>query len=59
MAGYPSLPALELMLDVYDFEMEEQFDWAALAETLPGSRGRISGYGTGERVTLRCRSQGR
>ena len=59
LAGYPSLPALELMLDVYGWEIEEQFDWAALAETLPGSRGRISGYGTGERVTLRCRSQGR
>jgi hypothetical protein len=55
LAGYPSIPALELILEVYGWEIEEQFDWAALAESLPGSRGRISGYGTGDRVTLRCR----
>lgn len=59
LAGYPSLPALELILDVYGFEVAEQFDWTALSDSLPGPAGRISGYATGDRVTLRCRSRRR
>jgi len=55
LAGYPSVAALELMLDVYGFDVEEQFDWPAL---LASQRGKgLSGYSTGERVTLRCRSR--
>jgi hypothetical protein len=56
LVGYPSLPALDLILDLYDFEVEQQFDWVALLDTVPRSK-RISGYATGDRVTLRCRSR--
>ena len=55
LAGYPSVPALELMLDVYGFDVEEQFDWPGLLDSEPGAG--LSGYSTGERVTLRCRSR--
>ena len=59
LAGYPSVPALELMLGVYDLEVEEQFDWAALLATLPKPLRAVRGYATGNRVTLRCRSRRR
>jgi hypothetical protein len=55
LVGDPSLPALELMLGVYGFEIEKPFDWAALLNSLPGDERGIAGYGTGRRVTLRCR----
>ncbi|WP_188111185.1 class I SAM-dependent methyltransferase [Nocardioides antri] len=57
LAGYPSVPALEVMLDVYDFDIEEQFDWADLLATLPEPLRAVRGYATGNRVTLRCRSR--
>jgi hypothetical protein len=59
LAGYPSVPALKLMLDVYDLEVEEQFDWAALLASLPEPLRAVRGYDTGRRVTLRCRSRRR
>jgi hypothetical protein len=56
VAGWPSVPALHLMLDVYDFEVEEQFDWPALLASRPDVPRRVvSDYYTGNRVTLRCR----
>jgi Methyltransferase domain len=51
MAGWPSVPALELMLNMYDMHVEKQYDWPAL---LAQHRARLAGYQTGERVTLRC-----
>lgn len=59
LAGYPSVPALEVMLDVYDFDVEEQFDWDALLATLPKRLRAVRGYAKGDRVTLRCRSRRR
>lgn len=59
LAGYPSVPALELMLGVYDFELEEQFDWLGLLASLPRRMPAVRGYATGRRVTLRCRSRRR
>jgi hypothetical protein len=59
LAGYPSVAALELMLDVYDFEVEAQYDWATLLATLPERVRAVRGYETGNRVTLRCRSRRR
>lgn len=59
LAGYPSVAALELMLDVYGFDVEEQFDWAALLATLPKPLRAVRGYARGQRVTLRCRSRQR
>jgi hypothetical protein len=50
------VPALHLMLDVYDFEVEEQFDWPALLASRPDVPRRVvSDYYTGNRVTLLCR----
>lgn len=57
LAGYPSVAALAVMLDVYDFEIEEEFDWAALLQTLPKPLRAVRGYAKGQRVTLRCRSR--
>lgn len=58
LAGYPSVAALELMLDVYGFDVEEQFDWAGRLDARPGQARALRGYSTGERVTLRCRARG-
>ncbi len=56
VAGWPSVPALRLILDVYDLEVEEQYDWPALLESRPDVPRRVvSDYNTGNRVTLRCR----
>lgn len=59
LAGYPTVAALSVMLDVYDFEIEEQFDWAALLSTQPRRLRAVRGYRKGQRVTLRCRSRRR
>jgi hypothetical protein len=59
LAGYPSVPALELILGVYDLDVEEQYDWAALLATLPEPLRSVRGYAAGRRVTLRCRSRRR
>ncbi|WP_322936851.1 class I SAM-dependent methyltransferase [Nocardioides bizhenqiangii] len=56
LAGYPTVSALAVMLDVYGFEIEEQFDWNALLATLPKRLRAVRGYAKGQRVTLRCRS---
>jgi hypothetical protein len=57
LAGYPTVPALAVMLDVYGFDIEEQFDWDSLLATLPKPLRAVRGYAKGERVTLRCRSR--
>ncbi len=56
LAGWPSLPALRLMLDAYDFDVEQEFDWAGLLAENPEAP-RLGDYATGNRVTLRCRSR--
>lgn len=59
LAGYPTVAALEVMLDVYDFDIEEQYDWNALLQTLPRRLRAVRGYAKGQRVTLRCCSRRR
>lgn len=55
IAGWPSVPALKLMLEVYDIDVEEQYDWPKLLEGHPPDTLRAAGdYHTGNRVTLRC-----
>ncbi len=58
VAGWPSVPALKLMLDVYDLEVEEQYDWPALLDSRPEVRRSAGDYDAGNRVTLRCRARG-
>lgn len=58
LAGWPSVAALEMMLDVYDFEVEERFDWRSLIRGQPdGTIRSVRDYHRGNRVTLRCRSR--
>lgn len=53
IAGWPSVPALRLMLDAYDLDLEQEFDWASLLAANPNT-GSVGDYRTGHRVTLRC-----
>ena len=52
----PSLPALQLMLDTYGFEIESLYDWKGRLAGRPHVRG-VSRYASGTRVSLRCRSR--
>jgi len=52
----PSLPALQLMLDSYGFEIESQYDWKGRLAGRPSMRG-VSRYARGTRVSLRCRDR--
>jgi 2-polyprenyl-3-methyl-5-hydroxy-6-metoxy-1,4-benzoquinol methylase len=52
----PSVPALELLLRSYGFQIESRYDWQGrLADRsrVPG----LEGYANGTRVTVRCRSR--
>ncbi|GAA5117704.1 class I SAM-dependent methyltransferase [Haloechinothrix salitolerans] len=55
LVGRPSIPALQMMLRAYDFEIEHTCDWHALMAKHPDA-GIVHDYANGERVTLRCRS---
>ena len=57
VAGWPSLPALRLMLDTYDMEVEQEFDWPALLASNPDFQSVGGDYRDGYRVTLRCRTR--
>jgi hypothetical protein len=52
----PSVPALQMLVRNYGFEVESMYDWKSrLAGRLPMPG--LDGYATGKRVTLRCRSR--
>ena len=54
LVAWPSVPALELLLAAYGFEIESMYDWKsrlAGQRPIPG----LKGYANGKRVTLRCR----
>lgn len=53
LVGKPSVPALELILKTFGFEIERFSDWGSLLRDNPALSG-IDAYGTGRRVTLRC-----
>lgn len=56
LVGTPSVTALELLLDTYDFELERFSDWPALIRDNP-ELGSANDYATGKRVTARCVSR--
>ena len=55
LVGRPSVPALQMMLRAYGFEIESMYDWKGrlAGRQLPG----LKGYAKGKRATLRCRSR--
>jgi len=50
----PSVPALQLLLRSYGFEVESMYDWKGRLAGRPAVPG-VDGYANGTRVTLRCR----
>lgn len=55
LVGWPSVPALRMLVETYGFEVEQLFDWDALLSAHPGRRA-VGDYADGRRVTARCRS---
>ena len=53
LVGWPSVPALRLILESYGFEIEGFSDWGSLLRDNPALGG-VSDYATGRRVTVRC-----
>ena len=56
LVARPSVPALQLLLAAYDFEIESMYDWQSRLAGRPPIPGLV-GYSKGKRVTLRCRSR--
>ncbi len=56
LVARPSVPALQLLLDAYGFEIESMYDWKSRLAGRPAIPG-LRGYAKGRRVTLRCRSR--
>jgi hypothetical protein len=52
----PSVPALQMLLAAYGFEIESMYDWKSRLAGRPPMPG-LEGYAKGRRVTLRCRSR--
>jgi Methyltransferase domain len=52
----PSVPALEMLVRNYGFEVESMYDWKSRLAGRPPMPG-LDGYATGKRVTLRCLSR--
>ena len=50
----PSVPATQILLRAYGFEVESMYDWKSRLAGRPLMPG-LKGYAMGERVTLRCR----
>lgn len=56
LVARPTVPALQLLLDAYDFEIESMYDWKSRLAGRPPLPG-LAGYANGKRVTLRCRAR--
>ena len=56
LVARPSVPALQLLLASYGFEIESMYDWKSRLAGRPPIPG-LKGYAKGKRVTLRCRSR--
>jgi hypothetical protein len=54
LVAWPSMPALQLLLAAYGFEIESRYDWKGRLAGRPPVPG-LGSYAKGERVTLRCR----
>jgi len=56
LTGWPSVPALELMLSMWDFKVEEYVDWEGLVAAHPDLRAAsVHQYTQGRRITARCK----
>lgn len=55
LVGRPSVPALRMMLQAYDFGVEDTYDWDGLMSAHP-EIAKPDDYTNGRRVTMRCRS---
>jgi hypothetical protein len=56
LVARPTVPALQLLLAAYGFEIESMYDWKSRLAGRPPIPG-LTGYAKGKRVTLRCRSR--
>jgi predicted RNA methylase len=56
VVAWPSVPALDVLLRAYDFEIESMYDWKGRLASRPPMGG-LEGYARGRRVSLRCRSR--
>ena len=56
LVARPSVPALQMLLAAYGFEIESMYDWKSRLAGRPPMPG-LEGYAKGKRVTLRCRSR--
>jgi Methyltransferase domain len=56
LVGWPSLAALKMMLEAYDFEIDRFSDWGSLIRDNP-SVANVPDYARGGRVTARCVSK--
>ncbi|NUR05763.1 MAG: methyltransferase domain-containing protein [Nocardioidaceae bacterium] len=56
LVAWPTVPALQLLLRAYGFEIESRYDWTGRLAGRPPVPG-LEGYARGRRVTLRCRSR--
>ena len=52
----PSVPALEMLVRSYGFEIESMYDWQEKLAGRPHVLG-VAGYAKGTRVSVRCRSR--
>ncbi len=55
LVARPSVPALQMLLSAYGFEIESMYDWQSKLAGRPPIPG-LAGYAQGKRVTVRCRS---
>ena len=56
LVAWPTVPALQMLLTAYGFEIESMYDWKSRLAGRPPMPG-LEGYARGRRVTLRCRSR--
>lgn len=56
LVARPTVPALQMLLTAYGFEIESLYDWKSRLAGRPPTPG-LKGYAKGKRVTLRCRSR--
>jgi hypothetical protein len=56
LVAWPTVPALQMLLNAYGFEIESRYDWQSRLAGRPPVPG-LTGYAKGRRVTLRCRSR--
>jgi hypothetical protein len=58
LVGWPSVPALELIMDTYGFAPEHYSDWGSLLRDNPELHDDVDDYAEGRRVTARFASTG-